>query len=40
MLRGFLEPQGKWQACRELLIELYDPTADAEYLVVTGRKHA
>jgi SAM-dependent methyltransferase len=39
MLRAFLEPQGKWQACRERLIELYDPTADAEYLVVTGRKY-
>jgi SAM-dependent methyltransferase len=40
MLRSFLEPQGRWQACRERLIELYDPTADAEYLVVTGRKYA
>jgi SAM-dependent methyltransferase len=40
MLRAFLEPQGRWDACRERLIELYDPTADPEYLVVTGRKDA
>jgi SAM-dependent methyltransferase len=38
MLRGFLEPQGRWQAGRERLIELYDPAAEGEYLVVTGRK--
>ena len=37
-LRAFLEPQGKWQACRERMVELCDPKADAEYLVVTGRK--
>jgi ubiquinone/menaquinone biosynthesis C-methylase UbiE len=38
MLRGYLEPQGRWAACRERLLEIYDPKADAEYLVVTGRK--
>ena len=36
--RAFLEPQGRWDACRERLVELYDPSADPEYLVVTGRK--
>jgi hypothetical protein len=40
MLRAFLEPQGRWGECRERLLDLYDPEADAEYLVVTGRKHA
>ncbi len=38
MLRAYLEPQGRWAECRRLLIDLYDPTAEAEYLVVTGRK--
>jgi SAM-dependent methyltransferase len=38
MLRAYLEPQGKWQACRQRLLDLYDPDADAQYLVVTGRK--
>ena len=38
MLRAFLEPQGRWEACREQLLDLYDPEASAEYLVVTGRK--
>ncbi|HEY3015291.1 MAG TPA: class I SAM-dependent methyltransferase [Nocardioides sp.] len=40
MLRGYLEPQGRWGACRQRLIELYDPDAEGEYLVVTGRKSA
>lgn len=39
MLRAFLEPQGRWDACRERLVDLYDPDAAAEYLVVTGRKY-
>ena len=38
MLRAYLEPQGRWQACRERLLELYDPAARAEYLVVSGRR--
>ena len=38
MLRAHLEPQGRWQACRERLLELFDPNARAEYLVVSGRK--
>jgi len=40
MLRAFLDPQGRWEECRQLLVDLYDPTAEAEYLVVTGRKEA
>ena len=38
MLRAFLEPQVRWQDCRKLLIDLYDPDAASEYLVITGRK--
>jgi SAM-dependent methyltransferase len=38
MLRAFLEPQGRWESCREVLLDLYDPAGSAEYLVVTGRK--
>jgi len=40
MLRAYLEPQGRWKACRERLIALFDPEAEGEYLVVTGRKPA
>jgi len=40
MLRAYLEPQGRWGECRQLLLDLYDPAAEAEYLVVTGRKEA
>jgi hypothetical protein len=38
MLRAFLEPQGRWQEARQPLLDLYDPTAEAVYLVVSGRK--
>jgi len=38
MMKGMLEARGGWGACRRTLVDLYDPTAQAEYLVVTGRK--
>jgi hypothetical protein len=38
MLKAMLEPRGEWGACRQTLVDLYDPSAQAEYLVVTGRK--
>jgi SAM-dependent methyltransferase len=38
MLKAMLEGRGEWEACRQTLLGLFDPTAQAEYLVVTGRK--
>lgn len=40
MLKAMLEQRGEWAACRQTLLDLYDPDAEAEYLVVTGRKDA
>lgn len=38
MLKQALEHRGEWAQCRQVLVDLYDPTAQAEYLVTTGRK--
>jgi SAM-dependent methyltransferase len=38
MLKAMLEQRGEWAACRQTLLEQYDPAGRAEYLVVTGRK--
>jgi SAM-dependent methyltransferase len=40
MLKAALEARGEWEACRRTLLELFDPTEGAEYLVITGRKES
>jgi len=38
MLKAMLEQRAEWERCRQTLLDLFDPDAEAEYLVVTGRK--